>query len=295
MDILEIGKNIQQQLFDISQESGQKFHQLCRFFVFERFLYRLGQSDYSNQFVLKGGMIIRALTNSDIRISKDLDFTGYGKPDINSVSNVFRSILAMEFEDGIKFNEAELEAKIIRDKEIYDGIRLTTTAKISNEQIKLQIDIGYGDKFVSPAKLFEYPSLLSFPRPVIRAYSIESVISEKFHAIVTIGRFNSRMKDFYDIWISMTSGEVNSERLIDSIQKTFTHRDTPIPTEIPIGLSQEFILDNITQERWLKFLERSMINPTIDLSTLVQEITTSLMHHASLANKIGEKTEVVKS
>ena len=280
---------VRKQLLEVSKETGQNFQRLCRYFVFERLLYRLGESKYSDQFVLKGGMIIRALSDSNVRVSKDLDFTGYGKSEIISVTDKFKQILSMKFDDGVEFDVGDLEAKVIRDKEIYDGIRLRTTAKILNIVVKLQIDIGFGDKLVFPARVLEYPSLLSFPRPVIRAYSIESVISEKFHAIVSIGRYNSRMKDFYDIWIALKSGDVNSDFLASSIFTTFTHRNTPIPTEVPVGLSKEFLEDDITNERWQKFLERSTISLRIDMASVIQDITMDLMHHSSLAIKLGEK------
>ena len=121
----------------------------------------------------------------------------------------------------------------IREGLEYGGLRLRVVASISGARITLAIDIGFGDALEPGAEVLDYPSMLGFPMPRLQAYARETVIAEKFQAMVMLGRANSRMKDFYDIWILSRSFDFNDDRLARAITATFERRETPIPTEVP--------------------------------------------------------------
>ena len=122
-------------------------------------------------------------------------------------------------------------------------------AHLGNAKIQLQIDIGYGDVITPVAQIVNYPALLHFPEPRIRAYPPETVVAEKLQAMVALGMQNSRMKDFYDLWLMARDLSFTGEPLVKAIQATFERRKTPIPDDIPIALRSRL--------KTLKKLERS--------------------------------------
>lgn len=160
-------------------------------------------------------------------------------------------------------------------------------ASISGARINLTIDIGFGDALEPGAEMLDYPSMLDFPAPRLRAYARETVIAEKFQAMVMLGRANSRMKDFYDIWILSRSFDFSNDRLARAIAATFERRETPIPTESPDALTDAFAKNEQKQRQWHAFVEGVAHNPG-DLTDVIAEIATFLMPHAAVAERLGK-------
>jgi hypothetical protein len=126
-------------------------------------------------------------------------------------------------------------------------------------QFRLQIDIGFGDSIIPAPLNIDYPTLLDLPSPKLRAYSKETVIAEKFHAMVHRGIANSRMKDFYDIWVLATTYTFEANALRNAIQSTFKRRDTPLPVATPLALTVEFAEDSTKLAQWTAFVRKGKL------------------------------------
>lgn len=198
-EIRNIGASVRARLQNLSRETGQSFELILTRFALERLLYRLSTSAYAERFVLKGAMLLTSWFEEPHRATRDLDLLGFGDPSPDAMVEAFKKILATDVDDGVTFDSDALRVDQIREKLEYGGLRLRTTASISGARIAVTVDIGFGDALEPGAELIDYPSMLDLPTPRLRAYARETVIAEKFQAMVALGRANSRMKDFYDI------------------------------------------------------------------------------------------------
>ena len=185
----------------------------------------------------------------------------------------------MEEDDGIIFSSESLKLEIIRENQNNGGIRVTLIGLINKARIPLQVDIGFGDVIIPDPELVEYPVLLlnnSIPR--VKAYTKYTVIAEKFHAIVTLGLVNSRMKDFYDIWLLSRLFQFDNSILEESILATFTRRETSIPENIPLAFTNEFFENKQKILQWNSFIKKSKPFETKeDLSKLIHDISVFIM------------------
>ena len=150
----------------------------------------------------------------------------------------------------------------------------------------MTVDIAFGDALEPGAEVINYPSMLDLPTPRLKAYARETVIAEKFQAMVALGRANSRMKDFYDVWLLSQSFHFDDDRLARAIAATFERRDTEIPIELPDGLTAAFAEDERKQRQWNAFLESAALNPG-SLADVIAGIAGFIMPHAIRATKIG--------
>ena len=189
-----MGASVRARLLNLAKASGQSFDLVLTRFALERLLFRLSQSRYADRFVLKGAMLLMSWLAEPHRGTRDLDLLGFGEPSADATLTTFREILAQDAGDGVVFDADALRVDRIREALEYGGLRLRTTASISGARINLMIDIGFGDALEPGAELIDYPVMLDLPAPRLRAYARETVIAEKFQAMVALGRANSRMK-----------------------------------------------------------------------------------------------------
>jgi len=281
-EIKNVGASVRARLLQFSKAKGQTFELVLTRFAFERLLFRLSRSRYADRYVLKGAMLMMSWFDDPHRGTRDLDLLGFGDPDPEQMVAAFRDILAGQGDDGVAFDPSTLRVDRIREEQAYGGLRLRTTASISGARINLSIDIGFGDALEPGAEILDYPSILGFPAPRLRAYARETVIAEKFQAMVALGRANSRMKDFYDIWILSRSFEFTDDRLARAIAATFARRVTRIPTGLPDALTPAFAADEQKQRQWNAFVEDVAQNPG-GLVNVVSDIAQFLMPHAAAA------------
>jgi predicted nucleotidyltransferase component of viral defense system len=281
-EITNIGASVRARLLSLSRASGQSFDLILTRFALERLLFRLGKSAHADRFVLKGAMLMMTWFHDPYRGTRDLDLLGFGDPDPDAMLAVFREILEQDADDGVQFDAGALRVDRIREELDYGGLRLRTTAEISGAKIKVAIDIGFGDAVEPNAEVVDYPSMLDLPAPRLRAYARETVIAEKFQAMVALGFANTRMKDFYDIWILSRSFVFEDDRLPRAIAATFVRRGTPIPVELPDALSPVFAADAQKQQQWRAFIEDVAHNPG-ELTEVIGDLAAFLMPQASLA------------
>ncbi|MBY3044137.1 nucleotidyl transferase AbiEii/AbiGii toxin family protein [Rhizobium leguminosarum] len=286
-EIRNVGASVRARLLHLAKASGQSFDLVLTRFALERLLFRLGQSPHANRFVLKGAMLIMSWFDDPYRGTRDLDLLGFGDPSPDPMLETFLEILAQEADDGVTFHPDTLHVDRIREALDYGGLRLRVIATISGARINLTIDIGFGDALEPGVEILDYPSMLDFPMPRLRAYARETVIAEKFQAMVMLGRVNSRMKDFYDIWILSRSFDFSDDRLARAIAATFKRRETSIPTNLPDALTDAFGKDQQKQRQWRAFIEGVAHNPG-DLTDVIAEIAAFLMPHAVAAARLDQ-------
>jgi len=286
-EIRNIGASVRARLLQVSKARGQPFDLVLTRFALERLLFRLSQSSHAERFVLKGAMLMMTWFDDPHRSTRDLDLLGFGDPEPELMLAMFREILAQQATDGMTFDVDALRVDRIREELEYGGLRLRTTASISGARIGLTIDIGFGDALEPGTDILDYPSMLEFPAPRLRAYARETVIAEKFQAMVMLGRANSRMKDFYDIWILGRSFAFNDDRLARAIAATFARRETAIPETLPDALTPAFAADDQKQRQWRAFIENVAHNPG-ELADVVRDLADFLMPHAIAAAKLRQ-------
>ncbi|PLU44589.1 nucleotidyl transferase AbiEii/AbiGii toxin family protein [Sinorhizobium medicae] len=286
-EIRNVGASVRARLLQLAKASGQSFDVVLTRFALERLLFRLSRSPHAGRFVLKGAMLMMSWFDDPHRGTRDLDLLGFSNPEPDPMLATFREILAQEVDDGVMFDADTLRVDRIREELEYGGLRLRAVASISGARINLTIDIGFGDALEPGAEMLDYPSMLDFPAPRLRAYARETVIAEKFQAMVMLGRVNSRMKDFYDIWILSRSFDFDDDRLARAIAATFERRETPIPEDLPDALTDAFAKDEQKQRQWRAFVEGVAHNPG-DLTNVIAEIASFLMPHAIAAAKLGK-------
>jgi predicted nucleotidyltransferase component of viral defense system len=255
-----IAASVRQPLLIKARETGRPFSELLQYFAMERFLYRLSKSHYADNFVLKGALMLTVWGAPLTRPTMDIDLLGRIDNSIGTIVELTREICRQEVEpDGIDFDIATVEAERIAEDADYEGIRIRFRGSLDTAQIVMQLDIGFGDIIIPSPEPTNYPTLLDLPAPHLRGYSRESTIAEKFEAMVKLGILNSRMKDFFDIWLMSRQFDFNGVTLAEAILKTFSTRGTKIPAE-PLALTDVFAKDTSKAAQWRGFLRRNRLS-----------------------------------
>ena len=276
--VSNIGASVRQRLLNLRETTGEDFIALLTQFAIERFLYRLSCSPAADRFVLKNAMLFRVWSGSLYRPTKDVDLLAFGEPTPAAVAAIIRQILTTAVEDdGIAFNPDSIRTEEIRENEDYGGVRITFTATLDKALIPLQVDIGFGDVITPAAEDRVYPVLMDMAAPRLRMYPVETVVAEKLQAAVKLGMINSRMKDFYDLLVIFRHYPYDDQLLTRAVAHTFACRGTPLPREVPPGLSDEFGSDPTAKRLWRGFLTRmELVNEPDDFTAVIRTIRERL-------------------
>ncbi|MFO3233482.1 nucleotidyl transferase AbiEii/AbiGii toxin family protein [Legionella pneumophila serogroup 5] len=253
-----IGESVRSRLKNIAVKEGSDFNAVLTRYGLERLLYRIGESEYSNQFLLKGALLFNLWYDMPHRPTKDVDLLGFGDNDLAYIKQTFSKICSIFADDGISFLSESVTVDTIKKDGGYTGARVELFGELAKAKIKIQIDIGYGDA-VTPGPIdAHYPVLLSdLPAPKIRTYPIYTVIAEKLHAIALLGMANSRLKDYLDLYVLLGNEQIDNQILAKAIQATFNRRGMDLPEALPIGLTDEFANDPSRESMWKAFLRKN--------------------------------------
>ncbi|WP_219846555.1 nucleotidyl transferase AbiEii/AbiGii toxin family protein [Salinibacter sp. 10B] len=272
-------------LLNRKRKTGENYEALLTRHALERFLYRLSTSSFRNQFVLKGAYAFLVWEGDLHRPTRDIDFLGFGQPE--QLEEAIREIASTEVpEDGVEFDPESVEARPIRDEDEYGGTRIKLDAGIGSAELRLQIDVGFGDAVTPAPEDISFPSLLDFPTPKVRSYPKAPVVAEKLHGLVVLGIANSRMKDFYDLWYLSQNFTFQGELLTEAIQATFDRRETSLPDSSPLSLSEAFAQDNQKQQQWSAFVQRTRLEEDVpDLQHVIDELGQFLLPPLEAASR----------
>ena len=270
--------SVQARLVRHAKQTGMDPNFVLTRFAVERFLYRLSRSAYADRFVLKGALLMLVWLGETVRPTRDADMLGFGEITEQSLTTIFTEVCNAEVElDGIEFVVSSLHIAPIRIENAYSGLRAVLQARLGNARLQVQVDVGIGDAISPEPVWLEYPTLLDFPRPRLRAYRPETAIAEKFHAMVTLGEANSRMKDYFDIYALAQHEHFTGHVLSDALRATFDRRRTPMPGALPLAITPSFAAIPQKQLQWQGFLRRSgALAAPAELSEIVAGIALFL-------------------
>jgi len=257
--VTNIAASVGQKLRNIARERNEDFALVLTKFGLERLLFRLSQSTDRDLFVLKGALLFELWTHERYRATRDADLLARGDNTPKRLADVFRDVCNIAVvDDGLRFDTETVKAERITEDADYQGVRVTFMGYLENARIPIQIDIGFGDVVTPAPAEAEFPTLLDFPAPKLLAYPRESVIAEKFEAMVKLGIANSRMKDFYDLWKLSRDFVFDGLLLSEAVKKTLERRKTDLPTEkMPVAFTEEFYQDEVKQKQWKGFCEKN--------------------------------------
>jgi hypothetical protein len=221
-----------------------------------------------------------------------IDLLGKETPNL-SYQKIFSDVCSQDVEDdGLSFLSEMIRVERIRDEEAYEGVRVLLEARLGNVRIPLQIDVGFGDAIVPAPEELEFPTLLRFPAPKLKAYPKQSVVAEKFEAIVKLGMANSRMKDFYDLSVLAQRFEFERATLGAAIVATFQTRGTPLPSSVPLAFTADFYQSTDKQTQWKAFLRKSGLKANSSLEETIQVIREFLMPVVEAVSKGDRKKRI---
>jgi hypothetical protein len=277
--IKNLHASVHQRLLNLDPERTHDFTPVLRRYAFERWLYRLGQSDYVESFVVKGAMLFALWTSEAPRTTRDLDLLGVGNLTDASLRLALSRISRTRVEpDGLSFDVSNMIVEPIRDETEYHGFRAKFMARIGNIRIPLQVDIGIGDTVWPEPEFISYPTLLDFPAPRVRAYRKEPSIAEKLDAMLELGMLNSRMKDFYDITVFAGRYSFKGEELLGAVRESLRRREPASLSELPVAFTDEFALDKDKKIQWGAFLNRiGKSQASMPLLQVITEIRNFLL------------------
>jgi predicted nucleotidyltransferase component of viral defense system len=248
--------SIKAKLLNLSKSQQVDFDALLLRFMQERFLHRLKMSEFSENFILKGGLLLICFQTPLSRPTKDIDFLGKGIGNTTGVlENAFKSIAGLSYDDGIEFSPSSISSERIVENNDYEGIRIKLDASLGKAVKKMQFDIAFGDAVWPAPNRVEFPTLLGSDGFAIYVYPIESVIAEKFEIMLKLETVNSRMKDFFDIYSFSRAFNLEGCSLKKAIEGTLKQRQTRLH-QIPVIFKEEFINDKDKQRQWAAFLRK---------------------------------------
>jgi len=256
--IKNVAASAHQRLLNLARESSRPFDELLQYFAMERFLYRLSRSKYKDKVVLKGALMFVVWKAPRSRATRDIDLLGRTSNTVENLVTMVQDICAIKVEaDGMSFLGGSVKGKRIKEDADYEGVRVRFTGKLG--QAKAAMQIGFGDTVSPKPREIDYPTFLDMPAPKLRGYPRETVIAEKFEAMTKLGLLNSRMKDFYDIWLLSEQFDFDGKALGEAIKKTFVNRKTKIAPNL-VALSDEFSKDAGKIAQWRAFIRRTKID-----------------------------------
>lgn len=276
-----IPASVRQRLLNRARKEKRPFNELLQYYAMERFLYRLSQSAYADRFILKGALMLRAWHSPEFRPTMDIDMLGRTSNKESSIVIQIREMIAVEVEpDGIAFDPESIHTERITEDADYKGIRVRFRGTLDSARISIQVDIGFDDIIYPGPEESDLPTMLQFPVPKLLCYSRESAIAEKFEAMVKLGLLNSRMKDFYDIWLLSRHFDFEASKLAEAIRLTFRKRGTSLPPTIE-AFEPSFI--NSRQAQWSAFhkrLRQENVPASLrDIVSQVKALLEPLTHH----------------
>lgn len=272
-----VAASVRARLLNKARAEKLDFNLLLTRYALERTLYRLSVSQHHGQFLLKGALLFDIWFDLPHRPTHDADLLGFGATEIPHLENLFREISQIVSDDGIVFQADSVKAAEIRKEANYAGVRVTMIGLLDGARCPVQIDIGFGDAVTPGPDNVQYPVILhDMPQPRLRVYPRYTVVAEKLEAMVKLGMLNSRMKDYFDLWVLAGHADFDGAVLATAIRATFKRRGTAIPPGAPLGLTDEFGRDVQKMTQWRAFLRKNTLEP-MPLAKVIEALRELLL------------------
>lgn len=296
-DIKNLPSSVRARLKNKAEETNRPFSEILQYYGIERFLYRFSQSQYADKFILKGALMFTVWQVPERRTTLDIDFSARFDKQIASIEKVIRAVCKVPVvSDGLTFAPETVKGQKIKKDTDYEGVRVKFRGFLERTRIVMQIDVAFGDVIYPKPKIINYPVILDLPQPHLKGYTVESVVSEKFETMVKLGLLNSRMKDFYDIWLMLRQFDFNGAKLTEALKRTFSHRKTSLPKDKPLFTEEIYDEKSDRQMLWKAFLKRGEVKHAPEkLRTTARGIEKFLIKPLDAANKGQEFNEEWKA
>ncbi len=220
--VKNMGASVRQRLLNYTKANGRPFAEVLQYYAMERFLYRLSMSPHVEAFTLKGALLLTAWQAPISRPTLDIDLLDRTDNALEAIVALMRKISQAEVtDDGIVFDPASFAGEVIREDADYAGVRTTFVGCVDSARVHMQIDIGFGDVMTPGTETLTYPTILDFAAPTLCGYNRETVVAEKLQALVQLRMLNTRMKDYFDLWLLTRQPELSREVLAEAIKRTF--------------------------------------------------------------------------
>ena len=274
--ITNVPASVRQRLLNISRKDKRPFNELMQYYAMERFLYRLSQSDYADSFILKGALALQVRKVEKFRPTMDIDISQKRNDETSEIIKQIKNVLSVKVEeDGLVFDSQSIRLEDIKRDAPYKGMRVLFHGTLDSAKINMQIDISFRDIiFPKPTEKIVFPCILDFPAPKLWCYSLESIVAEKFEALMKLGDWNSRMKDFYDLWVLSREYNFEGHSLSKAIELTFKNRDTSLKQEIT-AFKREFIKKK--EKEWNIFVKTLSKKDSPSLSDVIESLKLFLL------------------
>lgn len=271
--VTDVAASVRRRLLNLARERSASFDQLLVYYAIERFLYRLSLTPWVERLVVKGATLLRAWDVPYARPTRDIDFVGRVPGSPEALVALVRDCLAADVaDDGLRFDD-EVAAEEIRADDEYPGVRLIIRGDLSGAKFRLQLDVGIGDDVVPDPAWVEFPVLLpDLPAPCVLAYDPVTSIAEKVEAMVKLGDGNSRLKDFYDVWLLATSLAFDGEAMAESFAATFRRRGTKLPDPGAPIVTDEFVTSRSVTAQWSAFRANAGVEQALEFVTVVEVV-----------------------
>ena len=272
-----VAASVRAKLLNKARAEKRDFTLLLTRYALERLLYRLSISTHAGHFLLKGALLFDLWFDVPLRPTRDMDLFGFGLAEEPYLIAAFSDLCALDVDDGIRFDAQSIRAEEIRKEANYAGIRVTLLGWVDGARCPIQVDVGYGDAVTPGPEAVEYPVMLDgFPAPKLRVYPRYTVVAEKLEALISLGVANSRMKDYFDLWVLARHSDFEGEVLRQAIGATLSRRGTDIPTVVPFGLTEAFATDAQKQMQWQGSLKKNRLE-ALTLEQVVSDLREFLM------------------
>ena len=288
-NLSNVSQSVHDRLLNQAREGGLSFNELLLYYGIERFLYRLSQTKHNETLVLKGALLLRAGASGLTRSTRDIDFLDLGGMILEEgghkkIREVIREAIDTEVEeDGMEYDPDTIKVEEIRPEARYGGVRVSFRGFLGTARVQMQMDVGFGDALSGDPVWIDYPELLDYGQPRLLGYPLEAVVAEKFEAIVDLGMTNTRMKDFYDIWVLSRRETFEGPKIRNSFRATFEKRSTALPEQPPEPLTKEFGEAGRKQEQWASFLKKTRLSASQSLSAILAALRKFLLPPAKAA------------
>ncbi len=296
-DVKNIQASVRAQLQNKAKETNRPFAEVLQYYGMERLLYRFSRSKYVDKFILKGALMFTVWQVPQRRTTLDIDFSAHYDNQIATIEKVIRDVCKVSVTpDGLVFDSQTVKGQKIKEDADYEGVRVKFRGFLERSRIPMQIDVAFGDVIYPKPKTINYPVILDFPKPHLKGYPLESVVSEKFEAMVKLGLLNSRMKDFCDIWLMMHQFSFDGLKLVKALKGTFGHRKTSLPEHKPLFAEEIYDEKSDRQALWKAFLKKGDIKYIPEkLSTTATEIEQFLIKPLDTIHKSQKFSKKWKS
>lgn len=258
-ELKNVAASVRQRLLTKAKATDRPFDELLQYYAMERFLYRLSRSEHRDKFVLKGALMFMAWKGPRSRATRDIDLAGKTKNSVENLVAIVMEVCEVEVEpDGMRFDPSSAAGERIKEDADYAGVRVRFIGRLEQARAAMQIDVGFGDTITPEPVAIEYPVILDMPAPRLKGYPRETVVAEKYQAMVYLGLLNTRMKDFFDLWLLAHQFDFEGALLSEALRKTFAHRKTELTPE-PVVFTKSFWADQQKNVQWRAFLAKTRL------------------------------------